>query len=200
MYKKFNKVFQFKIALNGITPPIWRRIQVPEVYTFWDLHVAIQDAMGWLDCHLHRFELVNPSTGGKSELGIPHDEYVDDDIYCLPGWKHKIAKWFSIENRLAVYVYDFGDCWEHTIELEKILPRDKNVNYPICKDGKRACPPEDCGSIPGYERLCEIMNDKDDEEYQEMIEWLGKEYDPEHFYVEEVSFDDPSERFKTAFL
>jgi len=59
--KKFDRVYQLKITLKGIRPPIWRRIQVPETYTFWDLHVAIQDAMGWEDAHLHEFEMVSPS-------------------------------------------------------------------------------------------------------------------------------------------
>ena len=54
--KKFNQVYQFKITLKGIKPPIWRRIQVPKTYTFYDLHVAIQDAMGWYDCHLHELK------------------------------------------------------------------------------------------------------------------------------------------------
>ena len=76
MRKRFNKVYQFKISLKGIRPPIWRRIQVPETYTFWDLHVAIQDSMGWLDCHLHEFEIIDPSTGMKVEIGIP----IEDDF------------------------------------------------------------------------------------------------------------------------
>jgi hypothetical protein len=70
----------------------------------------------------------------------------------LPGWKQKIANYFSMKNRSADYVYDFGDNWEHRIQLEKILPREKNINYPICIKGKRACPPEDCGGIWGYEK------------------------------------------------
>jgi hypothetical protein len=66
MNKKYARVFQFKISLKGIKPPIWRRIQVPHTYTFWDLHVAVQDAMGWADTHLHYFEVVNPSTGERA--------------------------------------------------------------------------------------------------------------------------------------
>ncbi len=131
MKKKFARVYQFKVTLKDIKPPIWRRIQVPETYSFWDLHVAIQDAMGWFDSHLHQFEMVNPSTGTRAEIGIPDDEF-EADREILPGWKQKIAHYFSMEdNRSAEYRYDFGDNWEHTIRLEKILPRDQRVDYPI---------------------------------------------------------------------
>ncbi|GFP20780.1 hypothetical protein HKBW3S06_00007 [Candidatus Hakubella thermalkaliphila] len=200
MKKAYNQVYQFKITLKRVRPPIWRRIQVPETYTFWDLHVAIQDAMDWSDYHLHQFELVNPSTGIEMEIGIPEDEF--ESVFgreTLPGWKQKIAKWFSMENRLANYIYDFGDDWEHTVKLEKILPRENGVNYPICVGGKRACPPEDCGGVWGYEDLLEIIKNPNHEEHEEMMEWLGGEFDPEHFDVEEVSFDDPDKRRKFAF-
>lgn len=186
--KKFDNVYQFKITLMDTKPPVWRRMQVPETYTFWELHVAIQDAMGWMDSHLHEFRLINPSTGIKGWIGIPDEENEfprDDEI--LAGWNQKIAKWFSTKNRKAYYIYDFGDGWEHTVALEKILPRDKNVKYPICLDGRRACPPEDCGSIPGYEDICQGKH-----EFQEEY----KDYDPEHFEPQETYFDDPEEHLK----
>jgi len=196
MTKKFNQVYQFKITLKGVRPPIWRRIQVAETYTFWDLHVAIQDVMGWLDYHLHEFEMVNPSTDLKVNIGSPDEDFGRE---VLPEWKQKIADYFSMENRSADYVYDFGDNWEHKIQLEKILPREKNINYPICIKGKRACPPEDCGGIWGYEDFLEIITDPNHEEYEEMLEWVGGEFDPEHFDVKEVHFDDPDKRRKIAF-
>ncbi len=151
MKKKFNQVYQFKIALWGIKPPIWRRIQVPETYTFWDLHVAIQDVMGWADYHLHLFEVVDPSTGIKIEIGIPEKEFGEYGE-TRPGWKEKIADWFTMENRKADYTYDFGDNWEHKIELEKVLLREEGIKYPICIKGRRACPPEDCGGL-GIRRI-----------------------------------------------
>ncbi len=111
----------------------------------------------------------------------------------------KIADYFSMANRTASYDYDFGDNWEHKIQLEKILPRDKGVTYPICIKGKRACPPEDCGGIWGYAELLEIIANPNHEEYEGMFGWLGGEFDPEHFDVKEVSFDDPDKRLKMAF-
>lgn len=178
MGKKFNRVYQFKITLKGAKPPVWRRIQAPGTYTFWDLHVAIQNAMSWSDSHLHQFEMVNPSTGMKVEIGIPGEEF-ELDREILPEQKQKIANYFSMENKLANYTYDFGDGWEHTIRLEKILPREGNIDYPVCTGGERACPPEDCGGIGGYEEIC-----CGESEFQEEY----SEYDPEHFDVKEISF------------
>ena len=195
--RKFEQVYQFKITLKDIRPPIWRRIQVPEIYSFWDLYVGIQDAMGWLDYHLHEFEMVNSSTGIKRIIGIPGDEDFGREI--LPGWEQKIADCFSMQNRLANYTYDFGDDWEHIIKLEKILPRDKNISYPVCIDGKRASPPEDCGGIWGYENFLEIINNPTHEEYAETIEWAGGKFDSEHFDAKKIEFDNPDKRRKIAF-
>ena len=78
MKKKYNQVYQFKITLKGIKPPIWRRIQVPETYTFWELHLAIQNAMSWIDRHLHEFELVNHETGLKQFIGTPNEDFGDE--------------------------------------------------------------------------------------------------------------------------
>jgi hypothetical protein len=195
MKKKFNHIYQFRITLNDSKPPIWRRIQVPENYSFWDLHVAIQDVMGWEDYHLHEFEIINPSTNLKVNIGIPDkDDFFGREV--LPEWNQKIAKYFSMENQSAHYTYDFGDDWVHKIKLEKILPREKNIDYPICIKGKRACPPEDCGGIWEYEDLLKIINNPKHEEYEEMLEWLGGEIDPEHFDVKEIHFSDPAKRRK----
>lgn len=197
MREKYNRVYQFRIRLEDIEPDIWRVIQVPETYSFWDLHIAIQDAMGWHDYHLHEFILINSLSGKKSRIGIPPEEILDDET--IPGWKEMIADYFSLENKSAIYIYDFGDNWQHNVTLEEILPKEEKQDYPRCIDGQRACPPEDCGSIPGYEDILEILDNPDDEEYEETLEWLGGEYDPEHFDPAEVHFDDPEERFKKAF-
>ena len=191
MKREFEYVYQFKITLLNITPPIWRRIQVPETYTFWDLHVAIQDAMGWEDYHLHEFEMHHPLTGEKVKIGIP---YEGDERELIPEYVAKIAEWFSMKNRVAKYIYDFGDHWEHEIKLEKILARDKNIEYPICIAGERACPPEDCGGVWGYKEFLEAIKNPEHEEHETMLEWIGGEFDPEHFDPKEVRFDDPNKR------
>ncbi|MBW1803969.1 MAG: plasmid pRiA4b ORF-3 family protein, partial [Deltaproteobacteria bacterium] len=116
MEKTFKQVYQFKITLKGIRQPIWRRIQVPDDYTFWDLHVAIQDAMGWLDYHLHAFHILNPETGLKEEIGGIDDSSLDD-YQVTPGWELNISRYFTPKNNKALYVYDFGDDWQHDVKL-----------------------------------------------------------------------------------
>lgn len=190
MAKTFKHVYEFRVALREIRPPIWRRIRVPETYTFWDLHVAIQDAMGWLDYHLHEFRMKNPSVGLRVRIGIPDEDGWDEDD-TLPGWEHKIAAYFTIENSRARYLYDFGDDWMHEVRLEKILPREDGVRYPVCVGGRRACPPEDCGGIYGYQ---EIVNGES--EFQEHY----LDHRPEAFEPSAVHFDDPGMRWRVAFL
>jgi hypothetical protein len=200
MKKKFDNVYQFKIVLKGVKPAIWRRIQVPETYNFWDLHIAIQDVMGWLDYHLHSFYLDNHVTGEKIRIGIVLDEpdtFDDFDVITENG--QYVSNWFLAENTAAIYLYDFGDSWEHEVRLEKILPKEKGVSYPRCVGGERACPPEDCGGAWGFEHLLEVILDPNHEEYEDLTEWLGGGFDPEHFSVQEIEFDDPDKRWKSAF-
>jgi hypothetical protein len=196
MVKKISELYQFKITLNDSKPTIWRRIVVPANYSFWDLHVAIQDSMGWLDYHLHEFEIVNPTTGEKVRIGLPDEEYDDPDKIAIPDHKEKISDYFNENNCIARYEYDFGDSWIHTIKFEKILPTIPGEKYPKCIGGKMACPPEDCGGIPGYYNLLSILKNPQNEEYEDMINWLGGIFDPKLFDPESVMFDNPMKRFK----
>ncbi|MCD6117042.1 plasmid pRiA4b ORF-3 family protein [bacterium] len=198
-----NVVYQFKITLHEITPPIWRRIQVPIKYSFWDLHVAIQDSMGWLDYHLHAFRF-RPKHKRKSiEVGIPVDDWGGEKV--IPGWEVPIVEHFTDVGQIIQYEYDFGDGWSHEILFEGILLKTKGTKYPKCIDGERACPPEDCGSVDGYYRLIEILKDPKNSEYQENVEWLKGHaknywpYEPDNFIPSKVCFENPKKRWKIAF-
>lgn len=195
---KFSHVYQFKIQLQGIEPAIWRRIQVPEFYSFWDLHVAIQDAMGWLDYHLHEFTLINFRSGEKEVIGIPDDEQLLD-YTTLTGWNLYLKDYFSEGYRQIDYLYDFGDKWRLCVEYEAIFFKNDKQKYPICLAGERAAPLEDCGGALGYERILEILKNPKREEYRDTIAWTGKKYDPEQFAAHKVRFDDPQKRWKAAF-
>lgn len=188
MKRKYDQIYQFKISLRDTKPPIWRRIQVPSDYTFRDLHVAIQDAMGWCDYHLHEFKMKDPATGETVEIGIPDEDMMVPDANS--GWGTRIAHFYTPENPRALYIYDFGDYWEHEVTLEKILPRGENVMYPVCTGGRRACPPEDCGGIPGFEHLLEILADPGHEDHEDMLDWLEEPYDATRFDPRSVRFTD----------
>jgi hypothetical protein len=193
MKTKFYHVYQFKITLEDVDPPIWRQVQVPEYYTFWDFHVALQDAMGWTDSHLHQFEIKKPKTQAKEVIGVPEEFYdgICDGWRTLPGWKFLLRDYFSEENRTIFYLYDFGDGWNHRIEYEGIFFKKDKLKYPLCVSGERACPPEDCGGYIGYKRLLEILKNPKDKEYKEMKAWVGKNLDPEKFNVTKIRFNNP---------
>lgn len=164
-------VFQFNVTLLGISPAIWRRIQVPEEYTFWDLHVAIQDCMGWLDYHLHVYRFAESEGRRALEIGIPEPDW--DGNAPIASWDAAIADRFIRPGVRAVYEYDFGDGWEHEVLLEGILLREAKGKYPRCIAGERAGPPEDCGGIPGYQELLKIMRNPKHPEHAGMKQWLG---------------------------
>lgn len=171
-------IYQLKVTLKGTKPPIWRRIQVPADTRLGKLHRILQTVMGWTDSHLHQFIV------GETFYGVPDRDF-DLDVrsertvrldQVLPAPKAKI-----------VYEYDFGDSWEHELLLEKIVPPDPATRYPICLAGKRACPPEDVGGVWGYAEFLETITSPDHPEHEEMLDWVGGEFDPEEFDLQAVN-------------
>lgn len=188
MKKIFENVYQLKLSMKGITPQIWRRIQVPENYTFLDLHNAIQAVMDWEDYHLHEFKMINPKTGEPEIIGMEGNDFEAFGGPLVPEQKAKISDYFTLENKDALYTYDFGDNWQVKVRLEKILPKKEGTDYPLCTAGKRAAVPEDIGGIWGYEDMLEILKNSEHEEYEDTVLWLGKDFDPEYFDPKDVSF------------
>jgi hypothetical protein len=177
---------------------VWRQIEVPARYTFWDLHVAIQDSMGWLDCHLHMFRFPD-ARGHTVEIGIPDDDPLDDEAVCLAGWEVAIVDHLYRVGAQAEYEYDFGDGWLHDVRVEGISPRRPGTKYPRCNDGANRCPPEDCGGPHGYADLLDIIANPRNKEYASMVEWLGGRIDPTQFDTRKVRFDNPATRWRRAF-
>jgi len=185
-------VLRFRIEMLDISPVIWRRIEVPGDYSFWDFHVAIQDAMGWTDSHLHSFEIEDARLG-RVEIGIPDPDF---DNHSIAGWKRKLSRHFRKPGDQLVYLYDFGDSWRHLVTLESLSLAETGLSYPRCIGGARKCPPEDCGGLSGFEEFLEIIADTTHEEHEATLEWCGGAFDPDGFDQRAIRFDDPAERLK----
>ena len=178
--KQSRSIYQIKISLIGAKPPIWRTVLVPSSLKLASFHEVIQLAMGWTNSHLHQF------IANNIFYGIPEEDFgmeTEDET------KYKLSQLLSKEKDTITYEYDFGDSWEHKILLEKILPDDGKSVLPVCIKGKRACPPEDCGGIWGYEELLETISNPKHTDHDDMLEWLGGEFDPEEFDLEEINGD-----------
>lgn len=192
-------VYRFRVELRHVRPAVWREFVVPGAYSFWDLHVAIQDAMGWLDYHLHAFRPVDGiAPSGDWEIGIPDEDFPEAEPRTLAGWKEPVAGYFQKPGDRMEYIYDFGDNWAHDLLLMDVVASD-SLRPVACTDGARACPPEDCGGPGGYQELLEVLSDPAHDRYQELVEWVGDSFDPEHFEPAEVVFDDPQARWTLAF-
>lgn len=175
-------VFQLKITLIDIKPPIWRRVQTRDC-TLAKLHAIIQVSMGWFNSHLHLFEIGEDRYGDRGQW--PRD-YLEE-LETLDERKLKMSQITGRRIKKFGYEYDMGDGWRHTILIEKTLPAIAGVKYPRCIDGKRACPPEDCGGPWGYGDFVEAIQNRKHKRHRELIEWIGGEFDPEKFDLELVN-------------
>ncbi|GAB4219310.1 MAG: plasmid pRiA4b ORF-3 family protein [Spirochaetota bacterium] len=175
---KSNKWYQLKICLLHIKPLIWRRFIVNSDIKLPDLHKVIQTVMGWTNTHLHQFV--------KDDI-IYSEPDEDSLIEYVDYRKIKLNQLLKKEKQYILYEYDFGDGWEHKIVLEKIITEGDFPKHPVCIGGKRNCPPEDCGGPYGYLDLLKIISNPENEEYDEMMEWLGGEFDPEYFDMELIN-------------
>ncbi len=175
-----NQIYQIKVTLDDTHPPIWRRILVPGNTTLLKLHDILQIVMGWEDYHLHMFTIERSIYGDPAD-----DEY--GDLGTIDEARFKLNQVIYREGQRFSYEYDFGDSWDHTLLVEKILPPQEGVRYPICLKGKRACPPEDVGGVRGYENFLEAIRSPDHNEHEEYLIWIGGEFDREDFDLEEVN-------------
>ena len=135
------KVYQLKVSLRDISPLIWRRLLVTNDTTIAQLHAMLQIAMGWEDVHLHRFRIHGKDYGISRVSGILFDN--NPHQVRLSAFRLRASERF-------LYEYDMGDCWQHDIRLERLLPLNPATTYPVCIDGAGDCPPEDCGGPSGY--------------------------------------------------
>ena len=169
-------VYQLKVTLKDIKPPVWRRLLVPDC-SLTELHAVIQAAMGWENYHLYDFEV-----GGE--------HYTDPrgmaDLEMEDASRAKLSQ-FAPEGKAKFrYTYDFGDNWQHEVLVERVVSPEEGQTYPACIDGERACPPEDVGGTWGYMEFAEAIDDPEHERHEEFTEWRG-EFDPEAFDADAVN-------------
>ncbi len=182
-------VHQLKIGLQGAAPPLWRRLQIPSAASLGFLHHVIQVAFGWEGYHLHRFhdergrEWGDP--GSPDGVGFGAATFVDEE-------EAELGKVLRAEGAVLAYTYDFGDDWEHRIEVEKIMPLDPGATYPRCTGGRRAEPPaEDIGGIWGLEEIVYLVTHPEEEppeHLEDLVAGLRDEgYDPSAFDPAELT-------------
>ena len=129
-------VWRIKVALLGVRPTVWRRIETFPTVSLSELHAIIQSAMGWELAHLYAFH--DAHGDGQIDAGVMFDDV------CRPGESLR-------------YQYDFGDDWQHLITVEQEGNATAGARYPRCVGGKNACPPEDCGGPWGYADLVRTL-------------------------------------------
>jgi len=188
--KTKNRIYQFRIDINGAKPPIWRRVQVEKNISFGEFHYILQSIFNWENYHLHQFSI------DKNTLLVDttHEGYEPMDMFPIYGMtpikeinEHtvKLNKYFKKVDDKLTYEYDFGDGWEHIIKLEKILDKDQNQNYPYLVTGKRVAPFEDCGGMWGWEEICDVMEGKGNDRKEEILEYYQK-FDPKDSTIKDV--------------
>lgn len=183
--------YTVRVDLDDAHPPIWRRLRLASDVNLEQLHPLLQVAMGWSDSHLHHFQAgpdardfrVQPFLTAYDieegeDDGVREVDVHLDEVMATPG--HRLF-----------YEYDFGDSWSHTLRLEKVEPWREGDPVAHCLDGRRACPPEDVGGLPGYEEVLAALAgkvDPDDPEWtRQQLEWLPDGFDPAAFDRDEVN-------------
>lgn len=159
------------VQLADIDPPIWRRLAVPGPRTLHALHGMLQAAMPWQDYHLYQFDIggtryEDPNPDDRDPSAPDPRAVTLDQLDLVPGGRFR-------------YTYDFGDDWLHDLTVEGVVPLPPDFLLPVCLGGARACPPEDCGGVGGYEELVATLRRPQSAAAREYREWLGRVYDPE---------------------
>ncbi len=176
---KADQIVQLKVTLAEVEPPVWRRLLVPADMTLAKLHDALQAAMGWTNSHLHCFEIAGRRIG---MVGVEEDSPELEDERRV-----RVASVLAKKGAKLLYRYDYGDDWEHVVEVEDVTAPDRRLSFPLCIAGARACPPEDCGGAGGYEELLTALSNPKHDEHDQMLTWVGGHFDPDSFDANAVN-------------
>jgi len=174
------QIYQVVVTIRGIRPPIWRRLLIPADLFLHDFHKVLQTAMGWDNQHVHLF-LKGKKIFGMKETGWMESGDSQDytairvnDLLRRPGDK-------------MVYHYDMGDDWMHDVVLENVTEPVPDIYYPLCVDGARECPPEDCGGPQGYKEMIEAVKDPSSPHHRFFKALFPEGMDPEYFDKELIN-------------
>ena len=190
MASRARTLFEFDVHLRYVEPRIWRRFHIRSDCSFFDLHLAIQGAMGWMDTHLFMFACTYSNGQEQCRIGYP-DPHSRRGPQDLVAWRHWLRDFKDEISFPMLYLYDFGDGWEHSLNLVREIPAEVGARYPKLVDGARACPPEDCGGPPGYQELVENPDHASEH---------GFEFDSDRFEISEATFASPKKALEQAKL
>jgi len=174
-------IYDLEVTLRGSEPRIWRRVLVPGATTLDRLHEIVQAMMLWEGYHLYEFQVGGGEEGyGATRYGVYEPTFADEEP-PIDAARTTLADSAPAVGATFVYAYDFGDNWRHDIAVRSIERPDKRRPYPLCVAGERAGPPEDCGGVWGYRDLLATLERGRGEEYDDLLIWLGGDFDPNGF-------------------
>ena len=163
-------IARLKILLDDVKPVVMRRLEVPLSIRLDRLHLAIQAAMGWTNSHL--YEIRAKDIG----WGIPDPDWGDGPLDARKARLIDVLE--DVGTKTLKYLYDFGDGWEHTIKIERLIDPLPGIAYPRLIEAAGRCPPEDVGGPWGYAEFLEAIRDPDHDRHAEFKEWIAGEFDP----------------------
>ena len=196
------KAYEIKVTLKKSKPPIWRKIIIPADINFMQLHNIIQVAFEWLNYHLYEFNfkelqerITNNSEAceeyeyftskeGKERLKA-FGGFLPDLQKTLYAKDVLIEKYFEKTKKFD-YIYDFGDWWEHTVEVLKVFD-DYEGACPVVTKFRQPSPPDDCGGIYGYYGFLAQYNDESDPEHEELHDWAEEQGYHEDYDLEDIN-------------
>ncbi len=167
-----------------IQPEIWRLIRVPADIRMDRLHDVLQAAFGWTDSHLHQFHVIDAKGGTKAYIGRPDPDFAGTTP-TQDETKRLLKNFLTNAGDRIGYEYDFGDGWLHEVKLAAVHGQSAKLSTALCLDGARACPPEDCGGVPGFQHVLAASTNPRRAE-KDLLEWLG-DYDPAAFDLAAVN-------------
>lgn len=176
--------YMLRVELRDLKPAIWRELWVDPQITLRKLHDVIQAAMGWENCHLHGFAVPGTGRAGRywgvpplrrfepreARDGMGFGDEANDDA------RTRLAQVLQAPKDKLLYLYDYGDDWEHLVTLKKIVTTPEPL--PLLAAGAYTCPPEDCGGVPGFLDLVDVLNDPQDPEHAGLREWVDGMTEP----------------------